>query len=357
MTTPEHYMQHALSLARKGLGTVAPNPMVGCVLVKDGHIIAEGYHQRAGSPHAEINALAAAQTSTNGACLYINLEPCCHHGKTPPCTDALIKAGIKQVYVACLDPNPLVAGKGVAALRAAGITIEVGLEETAAKQLNEVFFHYITQKRPFVIAKWAMSLDGKTVTHTDDDRVISNTTSHQHTHQTRAMVDAILVGANTIRSDNPLLTARYDKENDQQPLRIVLTSNGNLPLNANVFDSTLPGKTIVFTTDAVNPSWREQLQKKNIDVMIIEKEVSGKIKLSALLDELGKKEITSLLVEGGMTLLECFFQAKLVNKVKVYLAPAIIGSMNKKFQLKEVAHTHLNGDHYFTANLTGESHV
>lgn len=354
MTTPTHFMQQALSLARKGLGTVSPNPMVGCVLVKNGYIIGEGYHQRAGSAHAEINALAESQTDTHGATLYTNLEPCCHHGKTPPCTDALFRAGIKHAYVACLDPNPLVAGNGVAALRAAGITVEVGLEETAAKQLNEIFFHYITHQRPFVIAKWAMSLDGKTVTHAGDDRTISNTTSHQHTHQTRAMVDAILVGANTIIRDNPLLTARLDNDSSKQPLRVVLTTHGNLPLDANIFDSAVPGKTIVFTTEAANPAWREALQQKNIEVILTEKNVSGQIKLSSVLDELGKREITSLLVEGGMTLLESFFQEQLVNKINVYLAPTIIGSLEKKHSLKDIALMNMNGDHYFTANLTGD---
>lgn len=357
MSTPHHYMTKALALAHQGLGTVSPNPMVGCLIVNNDHIVGEGYHQRAGEAHAEIHALRQAGTAAKGATVYTTLEPCCHQGKTPPCTEALIKAGIKHLYVACLDPNPLVSGKGVAALRAAGITVEVGLEETAAKQLNETFFHYITHQRPFVIAKWAMSIDGKTVTHKEDNKKISNSASHQHTHQTRKRVDAILVGANTIRQDNPQLTARVENEIVKQPLRIILATQGNLPLDANVFSSDLPGKTLVVVTNEVDQAWYQAAQKKNIEVFIAKNNADGRICLPTLLTELGKREITTLLVEGGMTVLENFFKEKLVNKIDLYLAPTIIGSQDKKQPLYQVSHTLLDGDHYFTAYMNGENHV
>lgn len=358
MYTPQHYMTYALKLAKHGIGTVSPNPMVGCVIVNaDGNIIGEGYHQRAGEAHAEILAIKAAKAPTTGATLYCTLEPCCHVGKTPPCTDAIIQAGIHKVYVACLDPNPLVAGKGVEKLRAAGIDVEVGLEEAAAKELNDIFFHFITHKRPFVIAKWAMSLDGKTVTHQHDERKISNATSHQHVHQTRKMVDAILVGANTIRQDNPLLTARDQQNQSKQPLRVILSSKGCLPFSANVFSRNLPGKTLIVTTSDVDQHWYQQAQEKHIDTVIVKKSANDQICLHALLDELGKREISSLLVEGGRTVLDNFFKEQLVNQVDVYLAPNIIGTLDKKFKINQISHQQLDGDHYFTAKLMGKNYV
>ena len=220
------YMSTALSLAERGRYTVSPNPMVGCVIVKDGKIVGKGFHLKAGDPHAEILALREAGADANAATAYVSLEPCCHYGKTPPCTDALIKAGIKKVYAACLDPNPLVAGKGIQQLKNANIEVETGLHEKEASQLNEIFFHYIRRQQPSVIAKWAMSLDGKTVTHTEDSRDISGNTSREYSHQTRQQVDAILIGAGTAICDDPELTVRYpaDTSSLRQPLRVVLSS-------------------------------------------------------------------------------------------------------------------------------------
>lgn len=326
--TPSNNMLLALKLAERGCLTVSPNPMVGCVIVKNEKIIGQGFHQRAGEPHAEIYALEEAGPEANGATAYVTLEPCCHHGRTPPCTDALIKAGIKKVYVACADPNPLVAEKGITQLRAAGIDVELGLHADEAKKLNEIFFHFITHQRPFVIAKWAMSLDGKTITHAEDNRSISSAASQVDAHEQRQQVDAILIGANTARHDNPLLTVRLTSETaSKHPIRLILSSDGNLPLDLNIFKSDLPSKTILITSEQTDA---HKFYEKNICVMKLPLNPQGKINLSSLLDKLGEMHITSLLVEGGMQVHEQFFADNLVNKISVYLAPVIIGSLEKK---------------------------
>jgi diaminohydroxyphosphoribosylaminopyrimidine deaminase/5-amino-6-(5-phosphoribosylamino)uracil reductase len=345
-----HYMSLALQLAQQGRTTVSPNPMVGCVIVKNNGIVGQGFHQAAGQPHAEVNALQAAQTNAQGATAYITLEPCCHQGRTPPCTKALVQAGIKKVFVACLDPNPLVAGKGIEILRSAGMAVELGLCEAEATRLNEFFFHYIRCKRPFVIAKWAMSLDGKTTTHQQDSRHISCAESQAFSHQTRQQVDAILIGAKTAMQDNPLLTVRLTTNETvpKHPTRIVLTTQGKLPLHLKIFDLLSPAKTIVATTNAVDKRWCAQLKERHIEVLILEK--NKQVDLPALLDELGKREITSLLVEGGMQVHEAFFQNNLVNQIHVYLAPTIIGTLEKKHTLTSLHQTQIGRDIYFTAN-------
>lgn len=356
MTTPLDYMLHALQLAERGRLTVSPNPMVGCVIVKNKQIIGEGFHQKSGEAHAEVYALQQAGAEAKEATVYVTLEPCCHHGKTPPCTDALIAAGVTKVCVATLDPNPLVAGKGVAALRAAGIEVKIGLCETEAKQLNEIFFHYIIHKRPFVIAKWAMSLDGKTITHPEDSRDISSTEARIASHTLREQVDAILIGANTATQDNPQLTARLnDSTHAKQPIRIVLSSQGNLPTDLKIFDATLPGKTIVVTTKPINTEWQEKMP--HVECVQINKNADNKIDLLHLLTELGKRHITSLLVEGGMRIHESFFAASLVNKVQVYVAPVIIGNLSKKHTLNNIQVEPMSADYCFSANFPGINHV
>jgi len=353
-----HYMSQALQLSERGRFTVSPNPMVGCLIVKDDYIVGEGFHQKAGGPHAEIFALQQAGVKAQAATAYVTLEPCCHQGRTPPCTQALIHAGIKQVYVACKDPNPLIAGKGISALRAAGIDVQVGIMETKAQQLNEIFFHYIQHKQPFVIAKWAMSLDGKTITQHFDTKTISCQASQRSSHQTRLQVDAILIGANTAIHDDPLLTARYNNAMiSKQPLRIILSSQGPLPIHLKLFDPSSPAKTIVATTEAVDPDWLHIMQTKSIEVLILPKNKEGKVHLPSLLRELGRKEITSVLVEGGMTVHEAFFQEKLVNKIHVYLAPVIIGALEKKQHLSNLQLTEIESDFYFTADYKEPTHV
>lgn len=358
MTTQPDYMAAALQLAEHGRLTVSPNPMVGCILVKNNRIVGEGFHQRAGAPHAEVLALQQAQSQARDAVAYITLEPCCHYGRTPPCTQALIEAGIKKVYVACEDPNPLVAGKGITALRAAGIEVETGSYAAEAKRLNEIFFHFIHQKRPFVIAKWAMSLDGKTITHPHDARDISGARSHDMSHRIRQQVDAILIGANTAIHDDPLLTARFaDEAVLKQPVRVVLSSRGNLPMNLKLFDPSMPAKTIVATTTDVDQKWLAKITKKNIDVLILPKNKNAQVDLPSLLSELGKKEITSLLVEGGMTVHTNFFNDNLVNKIEVHLAPVIIGALEKKKTLAQITVAHIDSDLHIIADYPEATHV
>jgi diaminohydroxyphosphoribosylaminopyrimidine deaminase/5-amino-6-(5-phosphoribosylamino)uracil reductase len=340
--SPHHYMSLALQFAEYGRLTVSPNPMVGCVIVKNNKIVGQGYHQAAGGPHAEIIALKEAQDKAQDATLYVTLEPCCHHGRTPPCTDALIAARIKKVIIACSDPNPHVSGKGIQLLRDAGIEVEVGLCEARAKKLNEIFFHYICHQRPFVIAKWAMSLDGQTITHRDDSRVISGEEAKISTHQTRQQVDAILVGAETARMDNPELTVRLNDVSAKQPLRIILTTRGQLPLNLKLFEKNS------------DINWREKLIEKNIDLLILEKNKLDQIDLRSLLTELGKRQISSLLVEGGMKTHQLFFQEKLVNKIHVYLAPTIIGSLKEKEKINYEAIQMIGTDHLYIAQLGEE---
>jgi len=339
-------MKSALQLAESGRYTVSPNPMVGCIIMNNNEVVGQGYHQQAGGPHAEVIALQNAGTKAKGATAYVTLEPCCHYGRTPPCTNALIQAGIKKVYVASLDPNPLVAGKGLEQLKNAGIEVEFGLLEKVATQLNEIFFHYIQTRRPFVIAKWAMSLDGKTTTHAEDTRDISCAKSHEFSHQIRQQVDAILIGAKTAIQDNPLLTVRYpiEKANHlKQPIRIILSRSGNLPDHLKIFDSSLPAKTIIATTN-------KDIKTTNAEVLILPENSNSFVDLKCLLTALGERSITSLLVEGGMTVLHDFFQENLVNKVHVYLAPKIVGSLKQKQPLKNLSISTIDEDFFICAD-------
>lgn len=352
--SPSHsYMSEALELARFGRATVSPNPMVGCILVKKGRVIGRGWHQRAGEPHAEVYALREAGLQAIGATAYVTLEPCCHFGRTPPCTQALIEAGVKTVYAACLDPNPLVAGKGMQALEAAGIEVHVGPLELEARQLNEIFFHFIQTRRPFVIAKWAMSLDGLTVTHPEDSRQISGPQSQEHTQQIRQVVDAILVGSQTALRDNPQLTARTTDGGLalKQPLRLILCSQGGLPLDLKLLDGSLPGKTMVVTTKAAEASWCQALEKRKVEVLCLPADEKGQVSLQALLDWLGQNNLTSLLVEGGRRIHASFFEQGLVNKVQMYLAPLIIASLKQKKMLPSLEMGRLGHDYSFSVNL------
>lgn len=346
-----YYMQLALQLAEKGRFTVSPNPMVGCVIVKDGQLVGEGFHDRAGNPHAEIYAMRDAGARAQGATVYLTLEPCCHYGRTPPCTDALIKAQVKKVVIPCLDPNPLVAGKGVAALRAVGIEVEVGVETERALQLNEIFFHYITHQRPYVILKWAMSLDGKTVTTPTDSRQISCMETQQHAHQLRREVDAILIGAKTAINDDPLLTARLDTPvppSEKQPTRVILTNETTLPLDLKLFKQDLPGKTWIVTTNPKHHGVYQSLIDQGIEVITLPKNTQGQVDLPALLDCLGQRNITSLLVEGGMSVQNNFIQANLVNKFHVYLASVLIGTRAQKHPIADLAMHQLGSDFHLT---------
>jgi diaminohydroxyphosphoribosylaminopyrimidine deaminase/5-amino-6-(5-phosphoribosylamino)uracil reductase len=298
--------------------------MVGAVLVKEGQVVGEGFHPRAGAPHAEILALQQAGEAARRATLYVNLEPCCHFGRTLPCTPALIAAEIAEVHLAMLDPNPLVAGQGRAELEVAGIRTVVGEYEVEAQIMNEVFVHWITTGRPFVIVKFAMSLDGKIATWRGDSRWITGPEARQRVHELRDEVDAILVGADTVIADDPQLTTRLDKKDVHDPVRVILDSRGRIPLTARVLDPTLPGCTLVATTQAMPAHRRQALERQGIEVLVLPAQ-DGRVSLPALLTVLGQREITSLLVEGGGTVLGAFFAEGLVNKVWAFIAPLIIG--------------------------------
>lgn len=318
-------MQRALELAKRARGRTSPNPLVGAVLVKDGTVVGEGYHHNAGGAHAEINALRDAGDRARGATLYVTLEPCCHYGRTPPCTHALIEAGINEVHMAMLDPNPRVAGQGRDELEHAGIRTVVGEEAQAARVLNETYIHWIQTDRPFVLAKFAMSLDGKIATHTGDARWISAPASRRYTHHLRDELDAILVGVDTVIADDPRLTTRLEKDDVRHPLRVVLDSCGRTPLDATLLNSAQPGRTLIATTDAMPTETRRSLEGGSTEVIVVPTDTDGRVDLPALLDHLGAREITSVLVEGGSTVLGSFFRLRLVDKVVAFVAPMIIG--------------------------------
>ena len=320
-------MQRALDLARQAKGRTSPNPLVGAVIVKDGKVIGEGYHQKAGSPHAEVHALNAAGEGAKGATLYATLEPCCHWGRTPPCTEALIRAGIVQVYVADIDPNPNVAGKGVQQLQDAGINVHVGIRRQEASDLNEVHRKYIQTGRPFVILKTAMSLDGKIATASGESQWITSEASRQRGHEVRDTVDAILVGRGTIARDNPSLTTRLQNGDGQDAIRIVLDSHGTTRPDARVFNPESEAGVIVAVTSEASSENVDALEKAGGDVITVP-DAHGQVCFKRLMEILGEREITSVLIEGGSQINASALTAGIVDKVMCFIAPKLIGGQN-----------------------------
>jgi diaminohydroxyphosphoribosylaminopyrimidine deaminase/5-amino-6-(5-phosphoribosylamino)uracil reductase len=317
----------ALELARSVLGRTRPRPAVGAVLVRDDTVVGEGATQPPGGPHAEIMALRAAGERARGATLYVTLEPCCHHGRTPPCTDAIKAAGVAEVRYAIGDPNPQVAGRGDYLLRSAGIRVLPGdgwwAEE--ARRLNEAFFHWVRTGRPFVVAKWAMSLDGRIATHRGDSRWITGEEARHRVHQVRNVTDAILIGSGTALADDPALTTRLKTGEVHHPLRIVPDARGRLPVTARLVAGGLPGRTLVATTASSPPTWRAELAAGGVEVLVLPAGTGRGVDLVTLLDLLGQRDITSVLVEGGATVLGAFVEAGLVDKYLVFVAPVVIG--------------------------------
>ena len=346
------YMGQALMLARRGKLTVSPNPMVGCVVVKGGQIIGEGFHQFKGGKHAEIIALSSASTQVVGATVYVTLEPCCYTGATPACTDALIKAEVKKVVIAIMDPNPKVSGKGIKILQLHGIEVKLGILEAEAKALNKIFFHYHIRRRPYVIAKWGMSLDGKTKVAVDDDKAITNHTVKIKVHNLRNRCDAIIVGAKTIINDNPELTVRFSEAMKiNQPVRIVISSSGKLPTNARIFN-TEKASTFLFTTPKTNIRHLEKLKQQGVKCFIIVNHQLGSIPLRLVLDILVERGITSLLVEGGRQLHHTFFGENLVDEIHSFIAPVIINGYSHKYNIKQFDHCSVKTNSHFTAQLS-----
>ncbi|HEY7495708.1 MAG TPA: bifunctional diaminohydroxyphosphoribosylaminopyrimidine deaminase/5-amino-6-(5-phosphoribosylamino)uracil reductase RibD [Candidatus Tectomicrobia bacterium] len=319
------YMQQALELARQGTGYVSPNPLVGCVIVKDGQVVGRGYHQRFGGPHAEVYALQEAGTRASGATLYVNLEPCSHTGKTPPCAESVVQAGIRRVVMALRDPNPLVAGSGLARLQQAGISVTVGIGEAEARQLNEAFLKYITTQCPFVTLKCAISLDGKIATRTGASRWITGDLARTEVHRLRHASDAIVVGIGTVLQDNPLLTTRLPDRRGVQALRVIVDSHLRLPLQAQVAQVTAECRTLVATTSRADAVRQQQLEEQGVEILSLPAYDDGYVNLEALWHCLGTRGVASVLVEGGATLSATLLRRRLVDKVLFFVAPKIIG--------------------------------
>ena len=322
------FMQRALDLARRAKGRTSPNPLVGAVIVKDEQIIGEGYHQKAGTPHAEVHALNAAGEVAKGATLYTNLEPCCHWGRTPPCTEALIRAGIRRVYVAEVDPNPNVAGKGVQQLQNAGINVHIGVCRQEASDLNEVHRKYIQTGKPFVILKTAMSLDGKIATASGDSQWITSEAARQRGHEVRDAVDAILVGRGTVVRDNPALTTRLQNREGQDALRIVLDSHARTRTDARIFNPSSEAGVIVAVTSEASAEKVKELEKAGAEMITVPAARGNRVCFKRLMEILGKREITSVLIEGGSEINASALAAGIVDKVMCFIAPKLIGGQN-----------------------------
>lgn len=315
------FMKRALELALLRKGLTHPNPTVGCVIVKDGEVVAEGYHERAGMPHAEVVALEKAGQKAIGATMYVTLEPCTHFGRTPPCTDAIIRAGLKRVVVATLDPNPLVSGKGVERLRRAGIEVDVGVLEEEARRLNEDFFTYITQKRPYITLKWAQSIDGSLATRTGDSKWITSEESRQFAHRLRAEATAVLVGIGTVLKDNPQLTVRAFHW-ERQPVRVVLDPHLRIPEDSQLLN-TQEAPTIIFTASEKKEKIKE-LEGRGVRVLFAPLKEGG-LDLKEVLRELYFLEVMHLLVEGGPLTLTSFLKEGLFDRLWVFVGPLLVG--------------------------------
>ena len=324
--TDETYMRRAIVLAERGAGWTSPNPMVGAVIVKDGRIIGEGWHRRYGEAHAERNALQSCTESPVGAVLYVTLEPCCHHGKQPPCTDAILEAGIRRVAVGSGDPNPLVAGKGVELLRSHGVTVDTGVLKEECDALNPVFFHFIQTKRPYVVMKYAMTMDGKIATRTGDSRWITGEAARQRVHQDRHRYSAIMAGVGTVLADDPLLTCRM--EGGKNPVRIICDSHLRTPPDSRVVRTAREVPTILAAA-APPPERRKALEDAGCQVWDLPGP-EGRVDLNALMDRLGAQDIDSVLLEGGGELNWAALHSGIVQKVQTYIAPKLFGGTAAK---------------------------
>jgi len=327
-------MQRVLRLARKGAGWVNPNPMVGALVVKDCQIIGEGYHARFGGPHAEVAAIADAMAPVEGASLVVNLEPCIHHGKTPPCAPLIVEKGIRHVIVGMKDPNPLVNGQGIDYLRKHGIEVETGILEEECKALNEVFIHFITTGLPFVTLKWAMTLDGKTGTVTGASRWISGEAARRRVHRYRQELSAVMTGINTVITDDPLLNTRLGGRKVHHPLKIIADTHGRIPPDAQVLKHD-PQLTIVATTELAGREKRRTIERLGAQVLLCPLK-DGRVDLEYLMHSLGTMGVDSILIEGGSSLAASALKDGIVNKVVAVIAPKILGG--------EIAPTPVGGE-------------
>ena len=326
----KRYMTAAIRLAQKGRGMVSPNPLVGAVIVKGNEIVGSSYHHFYGGHHAEVYALKKARERARGADLYVNLEPCCHHGKTPPCTDALIKSGIRRVFIGISDPNPLVSGRGIRKLRKAGIEVETGILQKECRLLNEAFIKYITRKIPFTVLKLAATLDGKIATATGDSRWISCDDARRLVHRLRSEADAVLVGSGTVIADDPLLTVRhYSGAHKKNPVRIIVDSRLRTPLSSQVLRTAHEIKTIIATTQQAPKSKIAKTKQCGADVLVVSSR-NNRVDLKRLMRHLPAQGIASVLIEGGSELSAAALHDGIVDKVLFFYAPKIIGGAHAR---------------------------
>ena len=323
------YMRRAMELAERGVGFTNPNPMVGAVIVKGGKVIGEGWHERCGEWHAERNAFKNCTVPAEGATMYVTLEPCCHYGKTPPCTEAIIEHGIARVVVGMEDPNPLVAGKGIALLREAGIEVVCGVEEEALREQNRVFLKYISTKLPWVAMKTAMTLDGKIATRTGDSKWITGAEAQAYVHELRHRFMAILVGIGTAVADDPLLNCRIEGRGVRQPIRVVVDSNARLSLDSQLVKTAGEYRTIVAHTRFAPEERVKALRETGVEMLLC-KEKEGLVDVRNLLELLGLSGIDSILLEGGGSLNYTFLSEGLADELYAFIAPKIVGGMNAK---------------------------
>lgn len=322
LSLDERYMRMALRLARKGTGRTSPNPMVGAVVVREGSVVGRGYHSYAGGDHAEIVALERAGRAARGSTLYLNLEPCSHYGRTPPCTESLVRAGVKRVVVGMIDPNPLVSGRGIERLRRAGILTAVGACEQQCRELNEAFVKYINEKKPFVILKLAVSLDGKIATVSGDSKWITGTASREYVHRLRNECDAILIGSGTVLADDPMLTCRIKGGRD--PWRVVLDRRLRTPVEANLLHQKQPEKTILVSAPGTSPRKRREFERLGAQVWCLPCR-GDTIPLNGILRRLGAMGLLKVMIEGGATTASRALREKVVDKLFCFYAPKLIG--------------------------------
>ena len=322
--TDESYIQLAMEIAKKGKGEVSPNPLVGCIIVKNDKIIGAGYHQKYGYNHAEINAINSVTENISGSTLYVNLEPCSHHGKTPPCVDKIIDKGIKRVVIGTLDMNPLVSGKGIKKLKKAGIEVKVGLLEKECIELNKFFFKYITKKIPYVTLKAAQTLDGKIADSNYDSKWITSVDARRRVHSLRSQYDAVLIGAGTVKKDNPNLTVRLTE--GRNPKRIVIDDKLTLPIESKIFAGS--EKNLIILTCERSAGKKKKINKilsKGARILFIRESENGKMDLKAALKELAALEIASILIEGGNKIFTSFIKQNLFDEFLLFVAPKLLG--------------------------------
>jgi diaminohydroxyphosphoribosylaminopyrimidine deaminase/5-amino-6-(5-phosphoribosylamino)uracil reductase len=358
----ETWMGKALVLAEKARGCTSPNPLVGAIVVRNGRSVGEGYHRKAGDAHAEVIALDKAGEQASGAVLFVTLEPCCHEGKTPPCTKRIIASGIKKVIVAMKDPNPLVSGKGIEELEGEGIEVSCGLLEKKARQVNEVFVKYITSGCPFVTMKAAVSLDGKIATRTGESRWITGHASREYVHKQRSFHDAILVGVDTVLADNPHLTCRIKDKEPYVVRRIIVDSRGRTPPDANVLMAPAEKKTIIAATGEIPASRVMELEQAGAEVLVTDADSHGRVDLISLMNRLGQREISSVFIEGGGRVNAAAVKAGIVDKLLLFIAPKIIGGRNAPTfiegdgieHIEEAWHLYLSSMHRYDGDIMCE---